>query len=168
MKKWISIILCCVLFFTGCSFHSSSLKEPVSFYYPRNSYVYQTENAVMAPEAREALGHTQDLSYLINLYLAGPLSENLHSPFPADTKLIAITRHNKTLSIELTDSSRSLSDAQFSLACACFARTCIELSESHTVVITSGSRTLSTSMEELLLVDSSTMGLTDSDGGTEP
>lgn len=168
MKQILPILLCCILLFSGCSFEDNSIKEPVTFYYPRSAYAYHTENPVMSPEIREALGHTSDLSYLISLYLAGPVDEKLRSPFPVETKLFSLKKDGKTLYIELTDSSQKLSDAQFSLACACFSRTCIELSDVNTVVITSGSRELSTSMGDLLLLDDSTLGITSADGGTAP
>ena len=58
--------------------------------------------------------------------------------------------------IEIWYTSGLLSDAEFSLACACLSMTCMELVNAEKVTIVSGSRSLTLSRDNLLLNDTIT------------
>lgn len=137
----------------GCSSLNHDFENTVSFYYPRVEYDYQAEMPVIAPEYREVTGHRNDLDYLVSLYLMGPLNNELVVPFPAGTRLVKTAQENASLTVELTDTGRALSDIRFSLACACLSKTCMELTEVQSVTVVSGSRRLTTTEESLLLID---------------
>lgn len=157
MKRLVSLLVV-LLILTGCGFSQTSVKEPVTFYYPRAAFAYQTENGVIGKEVREASGHVDDLSLLLSLYFSGPTDSGLLSPFPAGTKVIQITETEGTLTLQLTDTAQTLTDAQFSLACACLSLTAIGITGEDSVCITSGNRTLTTTPETLLLFDESILG----------
>lgn len=145
-----------ILMLSACG--SSALKEPVTFYYRRAAFHSNAENSVIASEYREATGHQKDLWYLLTVYLAGPLDSSLRSPFPSGTKLLNVSADGNNLVIELSNTNRAQSDAAFSLACACLTKTCLALTDAETVTVISGSRTLTTSLDALLLFDESILG----------
>ena len=60
------------------------------------------------------------------------------------------------LTIEISNTSALLSDAEFSLACACLSMTCMGLANVENVTIVSGSRSLTLSRDNLLLNDTIT------------
>lgn len=160
MKRIASAFVCFLLLLSlfGCALEKPNIKEPVKFYYQRSSFAYHTEESVIHAENREAAGHAADLAYLLSSYLIGPTEEGLISPFPAGTKLVSLQQQEHTILIELSDAVHTLSDSQFSLACACISLTCMELTDAQTVTVFNGNQTLSTSREQLLLFDESTVG----------
>ncbi len=157
MKKWFSVLLAVMLLLGGCA----QVKEPVTFYYLQRQYLYGEENGVIVGEAREASGHREDLRYLLALYRMGPSGEELRSPLPAGTELMVLDQTDTAVHIVISDTSATLTDSKFSLACACLARTCLEITGCEEVTITSGSRSVTMSWDNLLLFDSSTANLSE-------
>lgn len=152
MKK----ILCTLtLFSIMVSFCSCAISQSdtVFFYYPRVDFVYDEPDGVIASEERDAAGHTADMQYLLSLYLMGPLKQDLVPAFPENTRLLSGSINGSRMLIELSDTSESLTDAEFSLACSCLALTCIKASGVEEVAITSGSRTLTIREDMLLLYE---------------
>lgn len=154
MKRIVSLVLCILLILTmhGCG----NVIERTNFYYRRIDFLYEEEAPVIAAETRDISGHAGELTYLISLYLAGPSSKKLDSPFPDNTQLLSADMIEGSIQIELSDLENSLSDAQFSLACACLTLTGLEFTEAESVTIISGERTLTMSGSDLLLYDSIT------------
>lgn len=163
MKRILCVLLNLVflLAFAGCTLEESSIKEPVRFFYQRSEFAYHTEDSVIRAEIREAAGHAKDLPYLLSNYLLGPTEDGLILPFPSGTKLISVQQEENTVTVVLSDTLRSLSDSQFSLACACISLTCMELTNAQTVTVINGDQTLSTTRDQLLLFDESTVGYGD-------
>lgn len=161
MKRLVCTILIISLMLTlcACDFFNAGLKEPVTFYYQRTDYQYGVESGVIASEEREASGHTGDLSFLITLYLAGPLDEELVSPFPRNTQLLSVQKNQDTIRVELSDIGDRITDSQYSLACGCLTLTCLNLTESTNVTIISGERTITMNQKSLLLFDNSTAAI---------
>ena len=138
--------------FCGCS---SGDTGDISFYYCRSpeQYRYFEEDGVICAESRDLMGHRQDLQYLVGLYLAGPLDEQLISPFPKSVRLLSANRQNDSICIELTDHSSDMSDSEFSLACACLTLTCIRYTGCSSVTVVSGARSYTMDMDSILLYD---------------
>lgn len=155
MRRLTSLVLTAVLVFAlpGCGRLKDSEKDSITFYYQRAEFLYGEEDSVIASETREASGHAADLSYLLSLYLAGPLDEGLVSPFPRGTRLLSVQEEDDTLLLEISDTEDSLSESRFSLACACLTMTCLELSAAGNVIITSGERTITMTRDSFLLSD---------------
>lgn len=142
MKKLICLMLVFLLLLSGCTLGQERLKEPVSFYYLRShsdSDAYQSffSEGVIGAESREASGHRQDLTYLLTMYLQGPLSEDLENPFPAGCRAIEIKQEDQTLSISLNAVVSQLGEMELTIACACLAKTCLELTGVDTVYMES-------------------------------
>ena len=149
MKRIIAIFLLTALLLTGCG---NRLKEPVTFYYIRAGYE-EDMSAIIGSEQREASGHRDDLDYLLALYLMGPAEEDLSSPLPAGTSVLAAEQDGAVVTLELSDSSDSMTDAQFTLAGSCLTLTCLEITDAEYITINSGSRSVTMDAEGLLLQD---------------
>lgn len=159
MKRFFCLFLCLCLVLPGCS--SELMKDPVTFYYPRREYQYGAEDGVISSEQREASGHADDLRYLLSLYLIGPSSEELVSPLPRGTRLLGVSREDGTITLELTDTSLTATDTEFTLACACLTMTTLSIVSGDEVTITSGARSVTMSRGSLTLIDDSTASTTE-------
>ena len=86
MKRMISLLLSLALLLClpACAHHVDAPKEPVQFYYPwhTDQLQYGDPQGVITHELREAAGYTDRYSYLLNLYLRGPVTQGLRDPLP--------------------------------------------------------------------------------------
>ena len=83
----------------------------------------------------------------------GPIGKSLSSPLPRGTLLYTVSQDGSRLAIEISNTAALLTDAEFSLACACLSLTCMGLTGVSEVTIVSGSRNLTFTQENLLLSD---------------
>lgn len=163
MKKVVSFLLLLAL----CLNLAACAEEPpVTYYYVRTAdeYLYGVPDGVMAGEKREAAGHVDDLRYLLILYFHGPISDNLRSPFPSGTNLEALERDGDTLTLKLSGIVSMMEGADLTLAGACLARTCFELTDVQTVTIFAESLhavSVTFHRDSLLLVDDSAESITE-------
>ena len=127
----ISSILCCI----GCAADDTTA---VNFYYVRDTYVYGQEDGVMAAETRDTTGLYDDQA-IMNAYLDGPQDAALHSPFPIGTEILDFSIEKETLKVTLSSHIVTLSKIDQVLACACFARTAMELTGVNAVQFESDS-----------------------------
>ena len=155
MKRLIGLAFFLCLLFTGCGQFGARIKDPVTFYYLRAEYQYSTEFGVIASEEREASGHRDNLSYLLALYLIGPSGEELVSPIPRGVRFLSVEQADRMITLNLSDTSAVLTDAEYSLACACLTLTCLDLIGTDAVTINSGARSVTMTRDNLILYDSS-------------
>lgn len=151
MKRLTALILLLAMLLSGCS----SIKESVRFYYVRRDY-QKTLEEVIVSEKREASGHEGDFSYLLTLYLMGPSDDDMRCLLPLGISVSATSNQDGSLEIQLADTSKTLSDADFSLACACLAMTCMSISQASEIHITSGGRSITMNRNNLILYDNIT------------
>lgn len=152
MKQLLALSLFVCFLLSGCSFAPSNTTNGVSFYYVRTAY-QEDMTTLIAPERRDATGHEDDLSYLLALYLIGPASEDLLSPIPDDTELLSVTQTDIDVTINLSDTEKTMNEPQFALSCACLSMTCLNLTDAEAVTITSGTRTITMTRSNLSLTD---------------
>lgn len=155
MRKLICLLLLLSLLLTGCG--EQDLKMPGNFYYRLTDLTYNNINGVIAPEARELDGLAEDPEALMEVYLSGPESRDLESPFPKNTTLEAWTLEDQTLTLTLSREFTALSGLDLTIACACITRTMLELTEAQQVVIRTADERLDnnvnvTMSDELLLL----------------
>jgi len=167
MKRLICFLTAFLLLLSlaGCG-HGSRSMDPVSFYYCRDpgSYQYFERNGVIQSELRDMTEHRNDLKYLLSLYLAGPMEEGLVSPFSRQVRLLSVTQVQENLQVEISDPGQTMSDAQFSLACACLTLTCLDVSSCTSVTVISGSKSITLDNQSILLFDAAS-GEQPTDGG---
>ena len=135
---------------SGCA---QPTKESVTFYYRKDAYQENMDCPIVGEE-REVAGQRDNLKYLLSFYLMGPIGKGLSSPLPRGTLLFTVNQEGADLTIEISNTSALLSDSEFSLACACLSMTCMGLTGVEKVTIVSGNRSLTLSMDNLLLNDS--------------
>lgn len=148
-------ILCLLLIFcillTGCGFFGERIWEPVTFYYLCGSYS-EDLCCVIVSEERETSGHTGDLPYLLALYLMGPTEDEHISPLPAGA-CIHSTVENGHIFLELSNIPASMTDIDFSLACACLTLTCLDIIDADDVTIRNGDQEKTMNRDSLTLYD---------------
>ena len=152
MKYLLSVLLILALL---AGFASCSESEAVTYYYLREpgDYISGDATGIMVGETREAAGSVDDLRQLLILYLHGPSSDLLRSPFPQGTTLLKLEKTNDELLVQLSNSAASLQDTAFTLACACMAQTCFGLTDVEQVTITTEDVSMTMTRDSLLLVD---------------
>lgn len=153
MKHWICLILAFCLLLSGCSMAGERIKEPVTFYYLQEDYRKDMEQVVVS-EVREASGHRDDISYLLALYSMGPSKEGLQSPLPRNTQIIPIERTADSIVLSLSGNVLTMTDADFTLASACLALTCMNLTNVRQITVEAGDKRVTIREDNLLLQNS--------------
>lgn len=149
MKRLICFALCfCCL--CGCSITGERMKEPVVFYYVRDDYQKDME-PVIASEIREASGHSGDLAYLLALYSMGPSQENLKAVLPRNTRILSSESTDHGVVVTLSEAAMTLTDADFTLASACLALTCMEIMDTQQVTIVCDDKSITMQKDTLML-----------------
>lgn len=163
--KHISCVLLSIALLLSLAGCRSREENMVSFYYCRSleDYQYFEEDGVIRAESRELTSHRNDLRYMLGLYLAGPLEAGLESPFSPKAKLLDVQKADNTIQIELSDQKNSLTDSEFSLACACLTLTCMSFSPCNEVTVISGERTITMNADSIMLFD--TLPMQETSGG---
>ena len=164
MKRTLCILICVIMLFllAGCQAPDNNL---VRFYYCRNpqSNFYFEEDSVIHAELRDLAGHRKDLQYMLGLYLAGPMDEDLITSFSKQTRLLSVQQEGDNILIELSDHTKALSDSDFSLFCACLTLTCMDFIQCQSVTVSSGDRTVAMNQSNIILQD--TLPLQENTGG---
>ena len=146
-----------VVLLIAAPFPYERIQDPVVFYYPRSTYSYGHDDGVIGSELRDVGGKKNDLGYMLALYLEGPLEQDLVAPFPGKslTRILTMKQAGNSLVILLSDLSDSMTDGEFSLACACLTKTCLEMTNVQAVQITSGERSVRMTPANVLVFDES-------------
>lgn len=158
MRKIIAaaLILALLLISTGCSLFSEKNQTSVVFYYEQAEYQYGGQESVIIGEERDITGHVTDMKYLLSLYMMGPLSDTLQSPFPAGMQVLDVKVRMDLVRITVSEELNTLSDTRHSLALACLALTGLELSGQESVVIVCGEEHIVMDRSMLTLYDNGT------------
>jgi len=134
--------------------------EGYVFYYLHNGDVTirPPADSSLVPEIRDTASTNPEIAYLLRLYLEGPVTENLVSPFPDGTILISVSQEGSTLSMVLSEEYSTLSDIHLTLAGACLSSTCFALSDAEEVAVESGEKTYIYTRDSFTLTDDSASG----------
>ena len=152
-RNLFAFILILLVFLSACQ---STDPDGVTFYYCRDpqQHQYFDGTSVIRTETRDLLSHRSDLQYMAGLYLVGPMEEGLSAPFTKNTRLLSIQKNGSVILVELSDHTDTLTDAEFTLSCACFAMTCMDFIQCDEVTISSGGRSITMNRENIVLFDS--------------
>lgn len=163
MKRlWVILILC--TFLLGCS--TNSAKKPAAFYYPPHDYVLTQDGSILDSEVRETI-QEPNMASVLNLYMRGPQNPRFLNPFPADCTVVSLRHYGDTLELVLSNELAQLTGIDLPLACACLAKTSMELTGAQTVKIRTHSSLLAGGKEmvftpDTLNISSHTFGGNDS------
>lgn len=150
MKRLIYLILLFSFLLSGCSSMGERIKEPVTFYYIQENYQKEMGD-VIAMEVREAAGHRYDLPYLLALYSMGPSDNGLVSPFPRNTRILPVEHSDDGLVLSILDEIQDMTEAEYTLACACLAMTCMEIIDVEQITVICGNRSVTLKADTLLI-----------------
>lgn len=158
-KLWIIILAVFMLLsLIGCT-DEGQIDNTLAFYYRNPAFSYDAQCSPLIAEQRDSTAFTS-LEETLAAYLAGPVSENLKSPFPADLKLINIVREGDNLQLTLSDEIGNLTGLDLTFACCCIAKTCMELTDAVNIVISAETALLGG--EKSITMNESNMNLLDS------
>ena len=154
MKRLILLILllACLLSCTGCA---PEEPDQPAFYYlrPEDAIVYGQDDALMVPVPQEITPEV-DLNMVLQLYLDGPVEENLRDPFPKGTYLLTTIAQEDTLVVVLSREFSTLDGIQLTLAGACLAATCYDLTGMEHIKVHSGDSTYDFDLNSFIFLDS--------------
>ena len=149
MRKTICLVLALLLLSTcGCK-----NKEDVHFFYPRTEIRYDVADGVITSEPRDIGADDIDLTYTLKLYLEGPISQDLRSPFPRGTSLESLSYAGGQLFLVLSEPFAALENLDYMIASACLASTCFDLTDAETVTIKTKYTSITLTRENLVLED---------------
>lgn len=163
MKHLTAGVLICALLlcFAGCAAQQQLPQQPVNFYYRQNPDSIRYDAPIVLPERREAAGYADSLSALLALYLRGPISETLTSPFPPGTRLLSVKSEDALVTLQLNTGFADLHGMDLTLACACLTMTCLDLTDAQQVRISvpeallDGAKSVTMDRSALLLLENS-------------
>jgi germination protein M len=126
MKRTLCLLLALALL-SGCVPHSPGSNEiPVTFYYIAENLDYFSDTGILGADARILREEQNSVEAMLELYLAGPVRQDLSSPFPPGLRLIRAERGQGEITLVFDDSLAELSGIRLQIACACIARTVSE------------------------------------------
>ena len=155
MKRMILflLILAAILSFTACQ--EEIAPEP-SFYYLRtqDTIAYGREDALIVAVPQDFSQETE-LDILLQLYLDGPVDENQRNPFPKRTYLLRTIEQEDTLLLVLSREFSTLDGMPLTLAGACLAATCRDLTGFEKIQVRSGENIYDFDMNSYVFLDTS-------------
>lgn len=165
MKRYICLVIMLLLLLSACVNVTDHEANTILFYYPRKTITYGKTDSVIASEIRDEYSDTDDFYKLLALYLKGPNSTELRSPFPAGLQLVQAKQDGQVVDIILNSALDTLSGLEKTLACACLSMTCFELTDAETVCISTEAGIAAG--ESPIIIEKSSLLLLD-DGATAP
>lgn len=159
-KRLFSLLLlfCMTAGLLGCSLLRTAQEDKVTFYYARREYRFGAPDGVTASELRDLSGHTEDLTFLLKVYLLGPQDNSLSAPFPQNTRLLSAEETEGSAVITLSDTGTPMTEMEFTIGCACLAQTYMEWSGAEQITVNHGSKSITLNRSGLLFFDRSSSG----------
>ncbi len=127
MKRW-TVFLLILCLAVSCAACGEEEAEHTAFYYLRtgDTIAHGQADALIAPVLRDSSEDTA-LDDILQLYVAGPTEEGFRNPFPKGTYLLSTIRRDEMLVVVLSREFTTLDGIQLTLAGACLAATCYDL-----------------------------------------
>ena len=167
MKRLTCFVLAAVAIFSlsACNQSNVDFENPVNFYYiyPTEQISFNSSEGVIGYEIREAKSFVDNLQKLLDIYLKGPESNTMQSPFPANVHIDTIELQDNVLLITLSPEFTKLTGLDLTIACACLSMTVLELVECDAVKINvfdellDGNNSITMTRESILLLDAASL-----------
>ncbi len=140
MKKWLASILALAVALS-CAACAGIADEPapaadgmLSFYYRRAGVQYDTQTGVVSSELR-SVADGAPVSDWLSVYLRGPASSELVSPFPRGVRVTEVTVSGACAHVVLSDAYDALVGVDRTIANACLTFTLTQLPDVESVQI---------------------------------
>jgi germination protein M len=136
MRKLFSLLLVAALLscLSGCGNNKATPDTPANFYYCNKDIHFEGSNTVFTAEMRNITG-LSDTASILRLFLEGPESDDLTSPFPKGVQISAVEEIGSTINVIFTPELSQLTGPDLMLACVCTAMTLFDLAQVETVII---------------------------------
>lgn len=160
MKRILCFLLMFALLFSaGCS-RRQSKPEGTPFYYCVAEPAYGNGSTSISREYRSDVPE-DSLMAAFELYLAGPESAEMISPFPEGMKILSAVQEGDTVLLTVSMELTALTGLDLTMACGCLTMTSLALTDAKQVQISpiygllDGQRTITMNEDTLLLLDHS-------------
>lgn len=155
MKRLLAILLILSLFFS-CTACVKDKEDEILFYYLRtpDTIAYGEPDALVAPVAMD-ISQDLPLEDALQLYLNGPMDETLLNPIPKSTYLLSTIERKDMLVLVMSEEFSSLDGISLTLAGACLAATCRELTGQGRIQICSGENIYDFDASNIVFLDDS-------------
>lgn len=141
MKKVLSFLLIPALLLGLCACAAprteQALTQPFDFYYRSEQTDYDAATGALGVETRDLGRSALTDEALVRLYLEGPQTEGLVSPFPPNVELLGVSAGGTLMTVRLSEEYSRLQGVDASIADACIAKTLLGLSNVRRVRIVS-------------------------------
>ncbi len=152
-----ALVLCLLFSMIGCR-HKRDEAARIAFYYCVVQPAYSTGSTAISAEYRGGIEDVP-LAQTLGLYLDGPLSADLRSPFPHGLRLLEAKLSGSTVHLTVSQELAELTGLELTMACGCLALTTMALTEAQQVEISAeaglldGQRSIIIDQNSLLLLD---------------
>ena len=161
MKRILIILLTFAVLFSlaACSQESEEIVSPVNFYYRNTTVTFGSESGVISAEVAESKDYGGKILDILNVYIKGPYKDNHRYTFPIETVVLSCTVSGDTAYIEVNNVLARLTGMDLTIACACLAKTTMELIDVTSVNISAadvnldGNTSITISQDSILLSD---------------
>ena len=154
MKRLILLLTILGVLFS-CTACGTQEESNCSFYYLRSDSTiqYGHTDALIAPVERELSVQNVPAEDLLQLYLDGSSDESFRTPFPKGTYLLSIIPKETLLVVVLSREFSTLDGIQLSLAGACLAATCHNLTGYEAIQVRSGENVYDFDLRDFVFLD---------------
>ena len=137
MRRITAVLLVIAAIFSlcGCAGNSDEEGKMVSFYYCREDMASHVSDHVITRESRQIPKEETNLTKIMDLYLQGPRAPELKQIFPENCRIESIFWEEDLLEVCISEEIGALEGMALTVACACFAKTVMELSGAQTLRI---------------------------------
>jgi spore germination protein GerM len=154
MRRLFSLLIL-LLLLCGCT---QPQDNTCRFYYLRTAETirYGQKDALVAPITRSISDQEADLDYLLQLYLDGPTEEGYFSPIPKGTYLLSTVQEADRLTLVFSREFSALDNMGLTLAGACLAATCHDLTGVQRITVRSGDSSFEFNLQNFTFLDGTT------------
>ena len=136
MKRLFTFTLLLIILTSLCSCTFPNTQQSrITFYYIKTPDDFDGSSDIIVPFHPSSDDDNRDLSEILDAYLSGPSNNSCTSPFPQGTTIEEIVLSRSNAQLTLNRQFATLSDIDFTIACACLTKTVIDLTGVNTVQV---------------------------------
>ena len=135
MRRFCILFLVLILLFSACENPSGDLPESISFkfYYCVEGTDQLTSDISVDHETRTVQIYT--LSQLMEMYMKGPVSDHLRTPFPEGTQMLGLSEGEDGLELTMSGAFFTLQGIELSVASYCLGKTVCEYLDTEHIIL---------------------------------
>lgn len=160
MKKFLICILCLGLCLSGWGCKNSQAQDTdLLFYYRPVILTYGRESSAIQAEIREDVQTSRTIEDILSIYLQGPESAQLSTPFPQNVTVVSVIQEGDLFDITLSPQFALLKGLNLVIACGCLTLTILDMTDAVEVQIRAqdslldGAKSINMNRNSILLLD---------------